>query len=220
MNVTCKFDASHFLSTFHKFCDLAKKDARTELRVQAKGFIREVINITPPASGKADSSAKQAGEAAIRSDLAKIMKPVRPGKGRQLESAETIWRRLRVSGTGRVNPRNLKTLYPVAFADYRALQKRLLSEVGLLSAGWNAAAAQLGAAVPAWIKRHGNSRGSIKVSVYSGGMTIRMINSVEFSDNVKDLDRQIQFALKVQTNKMQRQMDAILTKAGRKAGFK
>ena len=220
MTATCKFDARHFLSTFRKLCEIGKKDARKELRVQAKGFIRKVIDITPPSIGKATSAAKQKGESAIRADLAKIMRPVRSGKGKQLESAEAIWKRLRVKSTGRVNPRNLKTLYPVSYADYQALQKRLVGEVGILAAGWNAAAAQLGAAVPAWIKRHGNSHGSIQVLVHPAGMRIRMTNVVRFADNVHDLERRMQWALKAQTAAMQRQVNHLLTKAGKKAGFK
>jgi hypothetical protein len=226
-----KFDASHFQRTFRRFVQVAKKDAHTELRVQARGFIKELIGITPPGIvGRSAALAKKIGENEIVSNITQLMVGVtlegKTGKNRldtrtQL-TAEELYLRFRnpSSHSGRVNPRNLGHPYFLPAHEVNALLRRLIDRVGILMSGWSAAAIALGANVPAWVKRHGTSNGAIHVVINFQGMKITMINNIRFADNVQGLEKRIQFALTRQASKMENQMKAILTKAGEKAGFK
>ena len=186
----------------------------------AKGFVKTVATVTPPGSkGATGSTAKKQGEAAIKSDLAKVMRAIRAKRNAQLQSAQDIYKRFRDKNTGRINPRNLQKPYPVSSAEYNALRKTLLARVGWLASGWNAAAQKLGVKLPAWITRHGTGTGIILVSNDGRRFRIEISNAVKFVGNVKDLDRRIQKAITYQANAMQRQADFLLKKAIKQAGF-
>jgi hypothetical protein len=149
------------------------KRSRSELTEQAaRGFVKEVVDITPPAGkGKRGSAAKKAGEAAIKSDLARVMIGVRARKNVTLQDPREIHQRLRDLRTGRINPRNLKHPYPVDAGALRSLQRELLGKVGELAAGWNAGAEKLGVKLPAWVTRHGPRRSA--VSVVKSAVSVR-----------------------------------------------
>jgi hypothetical protein len=197
------------------------KKSRQELVEQAaKGFVRTVASITPPASkGVTGSAAKKQGEAAITNDLARVMLPVRPKRGNPLQSPQDIYKRFRDLRIGRINPRNLRNPYSVSSTEYNALKKTLLARVGWLASGWNAAARKLGVRLPAWIDRHGTGTGAILVTSDDRRFRLEISNAVKFVGNVKDLDRRIQKAVTYQANAMQRQADYLLLKAVKKAGF-
>ncbi len=67
------------------FQQTSKKAFSENLVMVAKGVIKRVIALTPPASGKANSGAKQAGEAAIMRDLFRIFMP------QSRENLEQFW---------------------------------------------------------------------------------------------------------------------------------
>ena len=104
------------------------KQSRRELTEQAaKGFVKEVVAITPPAGkGKRGSAAKKAGEASILYDLARVMTAARARNGVPLQDPRTIHARFRDLRTGRINPRNLKQPYPVDAGALRSLRNRAM----------------------------------------------------------------------------------------------
>jgi hypothetical protein len=220
MNVHMKFDMRRLQQAIKSLEPNVKKSRKELVEQAAKGFVKTVATVTPPGSkGATGSTAKKQGEAAIKSDLAKVMKAVRARKGAQLQSAQDIYKRFRDKNTGRINPRNLQNPYPVSSAEYNALRKTLLARVGWLASGWNAAAQKLGVKLPAWITRHGTGAGVILVTNDGRRFRIEISNAVKFVGNVKDLDRRIQKAITYQANAMQRQADFLLKKAIKKAGF-
>lgn len=73
--VRLRLNSARFTAALGKFAQFSKKDAATLLRDQARNFIRRVVDITPPATGKADASARKHGEAAVRADLRRIFTP-------------------------------------------------------------------------------------------------------------------------------------------------
>ena len=86
-----------------------KKSRRELAEEAARGFVKEVVAITPPASkGKRGSAAKKAGEGAIIADLARVMVAAARKKGVKLADPAEIHKRLRDPHTGRINPRNLQ----------------------------------------------------------------------------------------------------------------
>ena len=220
MNVHMKFDMRRLQAAIKNLEPHVKKSRKELVEQAAKGFVRTVATVTPPASkGATGSSAKKQGEAAITSDLAKVMKAVRAKRNVQIQSAQDIYKRFRDTRTGRINPRNLHNPYPVSSTEFNALKKKLLLRVGWLASGWNAAAQKLGVKLPAWISRHGTGAGIILVTSDGRRFRIEISNAVKFVGSVKDLDRRIQKSVDYQANAMQRQADFLLKKAVKKAGF-
>ncbi len=220
MNIRMKFDMSRLQKAIKDLEPLVKKSRKELVEQAAKGFVKNVAEITPPASkGSTGTAAKKQGEAAIINDLARVMLPVRPRRNEQVQDAQDIYKRFRDKRTGRINPRNLQKPYPVTTADYNVLKKALLLHVGWLAAGWNAAAQKLGVKLPAWITRHGTSQGIIFVTSDGRRFRIEISNAVKFVGNVKDLERRIQKAVDYQANAMERQADYLLRKAVQEAGL-
>ncbi len=131
-----------------------------------------------------------------------------------------IHKRLRDPRTGRINPRNLKSPYPVDASALRALKRDLLARVGELAAGWNAGAERLGVKLPAWVARHGSKRSSAAVINTFRVFRIILTNAVKYVTNVESYDRRIQADINIQGKKMQRRADFLLTRALRQAGWK
>ena len=198
-----------------------KKSRRELAEEAARGFVKEVVAITPPASkGKRGSGAKKAGEGAIIADLARVMVAAARRKGVTLGDPAEIHKRLRDPHTGRINPRNLKGPYPVDASALRALKRQLLARVGELAAGWNAGAEKLGVKLPAWVARHGSKRSSAAVINTFRVFRIILTNAVKYVTNVESYDRRIQSAINIQGKKMQRRAEFLLTRALRQAGWK
>lgn len=277
--MSSSFDMSGIRGSLQRLRPLVKKNARELITTAAKGFVKDVVAITPPASkGVSGSAAKKAGEATIEMDTALTMEAMsdrelsaqqqfhggtsfaanelktKKGKVYLTDTNHILWsaaqalafhlkkrsqstgrppdarkgrgpggKRMRMREAGAHNahvgrwvaddialvPRNV-------FAQVRVLLKK---RVGELAAGWNAAATKLGVRLPAWVRRHGDSRGSASVTV--GASTIRIVveNAVKFVGNVKGYERRVQKAIDYQARKMDRQADYLLKKALRAAGF-
>src|SRR5436190_16007088 len=82
-------------AAIHELAAVAKKESPENIHklvtLSARRFVKNVANITPPATGLADSSAKKRGEAAILGDLLKIALPVTvAGSAGELRSAREI----------------------------------------------------------------------------------------------------------------------------------
>src|SRR3954469_22853647 len=114
MNGRLRFDLKPIQRGIKALAPQVKKSRRELAEEAARGFVKEVVAITPPASkGKRGSAAKKAGEQAIISDLARVMIGNAKRHGVTLEDPRAIHKRLRDPRTGRINPRNLKRQYPV-----------------------------------------------------------------------------------------------------------
>ena len=144
MNPRMRFDLRPIQRGIKALAPQMKKSRRELAEEAARGFVKEVVAITPPASkGKRGSAAKKAGEGAIIADLARVMVAAARRKGVKLGDPAEIHKRLRDPHTGRINPRNLQHPYPVDASALRALKRDLLKRVGELAAGWNAGAQKL-----------------------------------------------------------------------------
>ncbi len=195
--------------------------------LSARRFVKNVADITPPARGTADSSAKRAGENAIVSDLLKIALPVggvsRSAARDTLASAEELLAahaRAIGKADGRVNPRSRKEKLLVLQSDFRRVLTDLQKRVGWLAAGLNAAATRLGASLPAWIKRHGAKYGVIEVQESAHGIRIRIGQNVPYADNARGYARQWNFALQKEITALLNQVKAIHASNGKRARAK
>ena len=221
MNPRMRFDLRPIQRGIKALAPQMKKSRRELAEEAARGFVKEVVAITPPASkGKRGSGAKKAGEGAIIADLARVMVAAARKKGVKLGDPAEIHKRLRDPHTGRINPRNLQHQYPVDAAALRALKRDLLKRVGELAAGWNAGAQKLGVKLPAWVARHGSKRSAAAVINTFTRFRIILTNAVKYVTNVESYDRRIQSAINIQGRKMQRRAEFLLTRALRKAGWK
>ena len=221
MKANVKFDLRPIQRAIKALAPQVKKSRRELTGQAAKGFVKEVVAITPPAGkGQRGSAAKKAGEASIQHDLARVMIAARARQGVTLQDPRSIHQRFRDLRTGRINPRNLQKPYPVDAGALRALRNALLKRVGELAAGWNAGAQKLGVKLPAWVTRHGPRRSAVSVADSIRQFRITLTNAVKYVTNVADYDRRIQAALNLQAGKMQRKAEFLLTRALKRAGWK
>lgn len=192
----------------------------------AKRFVKNIADVTPPASGKADPSAKKRGENAILGDLLKIAMPttaagVSRAKAKEIfASAEELMQahaRAVGGSSGRVNPRGRKHKLYVSQTTFNSVFKTLSSRVGWLAAGLNAAAAKLGFGLPAWIKRHGSKFGKISVVATRTGIRIRIIQNVPFADGVKGYKGRWEWAFGKEVRTLQRMVMAGYQRGAKRA---
>lgn len=191
------------------------------VKLSARRFVKRIADLTPPAQGKADSSAKKRGESAILADLLKIAIPtvaVGPSRAAKetLANATSLLAahaRARKASRGRVNPRNRKEHLFVSQTIFNQTLRLLQHRVGWLAAGLNAAAEKLGARLPAWIKRHGQKYGAISVSTSKHGIRIRIVQNVPFADDVKLYPARWNDALYTEYRSIEIQAKIILEKA-------
>lgn len=145
-------------------CSRASEPRRPP-RHQAKLFVRDIVQITPPGgfelrregdthwrpgqTARLSSLAKsrRRGRNAILADLAKIMAPAKQSK---LSDARSIHQRFR-NNRGRVGgdfTRGRDRRFRVQKAALKAEIQRSVGNVGVLAAGWAAAARKLGLKLP------------------------------------------------------------------------
>ena len=124
---------------------------------------------------------------------------------------------MRTTGTKKNELRSLD-IGIVEEKDFARYKKLAFKTVGLLASGWNAAASALGAAVPAWIKRHGTARGDVKLTLTGDDIRFCARNEVAFVGNVKDLQRRVQFAVNAQAAALKRRVEFYLEKRAARVG--
>lgn len=221
MRGSIKLDARKWNAAMKELAGLAKKKPVVDVMKRGAGaVVRRVVNVTPPAQGKADASAKKAGEGTIFTDLSRVMLPVKQTKGAKLLDPVEVYKQTHNPRTGRVNGRYRKQR-PVPAQAFNALKRQLFGKVGHLAAGFNAAAQKLGVRLPAWITRHGLRFGTIGIFLKATGVRITFSNRVKFVDNVSDLGRRLQWALNTEAKSIiERQLPNAVRNVGKSAGFK
>jgi len=219
-------------AAIHELARVANKTSPENVHklvtLSAWRFVKNVANITPPATGVADSTAKKRGEQAILTDLLKIALPVTiagsAAEGRLardvLSNAEellAVHERARRGAEGRVNPRNRKEKLLVSQTVFNRTLGLLQKRVGWLAAGLNAAADRLGFHLPAWIRRHGQRFGAIEVIATAHSIRIKIVQNVPYADNVRGYARRWDFALLKEIHALESQAKAIHEKATHRA---
>ena len=227
MTVDVKIDTSEFDRAMRRFGAESKRSSIEILTQQAKLFVRDVVRITPPSTGKT-SSVK--GKNRVVGDILRIVQPSRTRRvevadpATQLSSGAAIktWHQSRRNRRGRVPRKVSKSDIATAPAGliktYIAAQ---VAKVGILASGWNSAATRLGLQLPPWITRHGTARGQVDVITSGGTVKIRITNAVRYVGDVSGMERRVQSALNNRAKQMDKQVDDFaVKKASRAAGFK
>jgi hypothetical protein len=237
-NATLKIDDRAFRAAFKQWMWRSKKTTIACLEHQAKLFVRDVVRITPPGHWikMTDSDprwrpgrpvrltsmaeARRAGVNAVRGNIAQILVA---GRRSKLADAKGLHQRFR-DNRGRVRTnlaRGRDRRFRVVATALRVEVVRSVNNVGLLASGWNAAARQLGLSLPAWIARHGSSRGRIRISLDPRNMRITITNSVRFAGNVQDLERRVNWALFNRARQMDKQLVHLaLVETAEQSGFR
>jgi len=109
----------------------------------------------------------------------------------------------------------------VSRRNFEAYLAQVKARVGLLAAGWNAAAMALGVAVPEWILRHGIRQGSYTARIAPTRIQIHIGNRVNYARAVKGLHRRVKHAADNRAVQMQKQTaHFLLIEGARRAGFR
>lgn len=221
-----KLDATDLRRSIQRLAFEMNRAPRDVAETAARGFVRDMVKVTPPGSaGVNGGAAKKDGEKSVSAGIFNVMVAEFHGVHGPFEDPAVVHARSRNPRTGRTDKRILKGSLrgsgkiPIDAATLREFQKKLFLLVGLLAGGWNSAAAHLRVGLPAWVKRHGASRGSVNVHADSHKFSITLNNEVKFVGGVKDYERRLQWAVNAQAKKMDRQCDFLLKRALRRSGF-
>ena len=202
----------------------------------ARGFVTDIVHITPPSMGKANIASKKRGEDKVESDIRKaygsasdLWRLIRDKAGKAV--ADNFWaymklkrwqqaneiamrytgkfldvfdggaehqrrrnpRTGRVIGGGQPQDKNI-FLTKKEDAKFNRYLKQQSRRVGLLASGFAPAASRLHASIPAWVKRHREQVGTIRVITQPDRFTIVITNNARHG-RANDLSRRMQFVL-------------------------
>lgn len=194
-------------------------------RQAARGFVRRVVAVTPPASEEVTGlAARRQGERKIDRELQRVFVPVTL-KGKRPEQFPDVYgvyqdQVLPRKGKRGLNGRPLSRRFHVDQAKFDALRTSLVAEVGFLAGGWNAAAETLGVPVPAWIARHGSSKGSCEVQIEENRIRILISNNVGYARDVDGFERRARAALDYQADAFEREIEFLLERNVSAAGLR
>lgn len=231
MQADLKLDGAPFINAFRELMAVSSRDLQVEFDAQVKGFVTEVIDIIPPASGKSSrgETARKKGEAKVGSKIGLIFagvtlvgqrqitkvfgktprKPVYVKTKERYPDVAAEWKRLRGDKAARAKAYRGK-LY-VSAVKLEKVKARERKKVGILSAGMLPVARKYGARVPRYMARHAPGDGAVEVRG-APKFRVRMTNRVSYAGKVPNLETRLQWALGAQARKMERQLPHILRK--------
>lgn len=189
-------------------------------------FVRNVADVTAPATGTADIAAKKRGENAIVADLLKLSVPVQGANTKAVRDTLATAEQLialhasSLNAKGRVSSRLARRGQGKLWLSQQTFDKvakQFMDRVGWLAAGLNAAAEKLGRPLPAWIRRHGSRHGKIDVKVSASGIRITVIQNVPYADGVAGYQRRWDFALAKEIRTLHQQAKIVMEKLAQKA---
>ena len=181
----------------------SQKPVEETMNKQAKLLVEKIIGITPPFGKRKGLAARDKGFRTVEGNIRKVLNGVPVAANRKLLSGvgegevarhhEKNRKRGRVSGANR---RGNRKLAPQRLLDRYI--KRRKDSVGMLAAGWNAAASKFRASPRAWpsfVKKH-NPSSQATVKVTKTKIKIRMVNGVRFAGDLDTMSWRMDWALK------------------------
>jgi hypothetical protein len=200
----------------------SKRDADVFLKEQIRGFIRHIMDMTPPARGsRIGIKAKKAGEQAATSDVRAVFRGVKnPARADVTTVAEmkSVMRSRRGGTSIRVKSGGVKVKAPNALIKELIAYKKY--RVGYLASAWAVAARGIGKIrVPNWISRH-SAPGGTGITRSGDVITASITNAVSWASGVDGLNRRVAAALRAQTRSMGKRLLYFYANVRRKAGWK
>jgi hypothetical protein len=217
-----KLRVEEFQYAAERLAQYSKRDGETFMKEQIRGFIRHLLDFTPPnRGGTRGVKAKKLGEQAIVGDIRAVFRGVTDPKKAEADSMQqmlAILRSQRRSGSMRVAKGGEKTKAPRALI--AELIKAKKTRVGYLASAWATAARDVGKIrVPAWVSRH-TAPGSTAIRVREASITATITNAVEWAAKVNGLRARVNAALRAQTRSMEKRVLFYLINVKKKSGFK
>ena len=217
-----KLRVEEFQYAAERLAQYSKRDGETFMKEQIRGFIRHLLDFTPPSRGsRRGSKAKRGGDLAITADIRAVFRGVTDPKKAEADSMQqmlAILRSQRRSGSMRVAKGGKKTKAPRALI--AELIKAKKARVGYLASAWATAAQGVGKIrVPAWVSRHA-APGSTAITVREASITATITNAVEWAGKVHGLRGRVNAALRAQSRSMEKRVLFYLINVKNKSGFK
>ena len=155
--VKFKLHVDEFQRAADRLAHYSKRDGETFMKEQVRGFIRHLLDLTPPSRGSTRGvKAKKLGEQAIVGDIRAVFRGVSDPKRADVDSMaqmRSMLKSRRNSGSMRVAKGGTKLKAPKALI--AELIKAKKARVGYLASAWATAALSVGKIrVPAWVSRH------------------------------------------------------------------
>jgi hypothetical protein len=219
--VKFQLHVDEFQRAAEKLAKYSKRDGETFMKEQVRGFIRHLLDFTPPSRGSTRGvKAKKLGEQAIIGDIRAVFRGVSDPKRAEVDSVaqmRSVLKSRRRSGSMRVANGGTKIKAPKALiAELIKIKK---ARVGYLASAWATAAQGVGKIrVPAWMSRHA-APGNTDFQVRDGEITASITNAVEWAGKVNGLRARVNAALRVQTRSMEKRLLYFLINVKTKSGF-
>jgi hypothetical protein len=219
--VKFKLHVDEFQRAADRLAAYSKRDGETFMKEQVRGFIRHLLDFTPPSRGSTRGvKAKKLGEQAITGDIRAVFRGVSDPKRADVDSMaqmRSVLKSRRRSGSMRVAKGGTKLKAPKALI--AELIKAKKARVGYLASAWATAAQSVGKIrVPAWVSRHA-APGSTDIKVRDGEISASITNAVEWAAKVNGLRARVNAALRVQTRSMEKRLLYFFANVKGKSGF-
>ena len=217
-----KLRVEEFQHAAEKLAQYSKRDGETFMKEQIRGFIRHLLDFTPPNRGSTRGvKAKKLGEQAITGDIRAVFRGVSDPKRADVDSIaqmRSVLKSRRKSGSMRVAKGGTKLRAPRALI--AELIKAKKARVGYLASAWATAARDVGKIrVPAWVSRHA-APGNTDIRVREGEISASITNAVEWAGKVNGLRARMNAALRAQTRSMEKRLLFYIINVKNKSGFK
>ena len=192
-----------------------KKSQEEVMREYVKNLVTEIINFTPPQFGKKLNgvAAKKRGEQTTENQIRRVFEGVNKSqvpaaRKRRDENASisymaAVHKRKRVKG--RVKKGSVKRRQKVMKGQLNKYIRMRKSKVGMLAAGWHAAADEFGVRgrnFPMWMRRHqGKASSGARIKIKKDSIHIRFSNRVRYAGEVEIIKLRLSRAMGVQADK-------------------
>lgn len=205
IKTTVKVDARKMVAAFNRFSAKDKMHLLERyVRADSKGFIRDIIEITPPGHQKAPLKTGSKGEKAVEvarrkisKHLRQIFEPVtakviRSGAGTAQPSFSDMKAHHRKHWkNGKMSKANPKMIVPVLAYEY--FREYLRKKIGILAGSWGAAAKELKQTIPAIARKHRS--GLVRPMSSKDKYVMSMTNTIDYATDA-DVKRRSDWVLK------------------------
>lgn len=173
-----------------------------QMEKQGKLLVGHLMDLTPP-SGRHGRGvkAKQAGMRTVEAEIRKVIMGVDkrrdPNPSLAMGALRQHHEKARKGGRVKGKSRTGRQLMVTSKSKLNAYIKQRQKQVGMLAAGWNAAARRFklsGRKWPAWVKRH-NPPSFADLKMGKRKIKIRLVNQVKYAGNVGIMRRRLDAAL-------------------------
>ena len=183
-----------------------KKEQTEVMEIFVKDLVTKILSVTPPQAGKHNSgaAAKKRGERTVESNIRRVFIGVNKSQAdkdrfeynNSLYGMGEIHKKARRKGRVRKQTKKRVRVMKGRLNNYIRLRK---SKVGVLAAGWGAAADKFGVRgrnYPMWMRRHkGTAKSSAQFTIEKDDIYVKFSNRVRFAGDVEIMRGRLNWAM-------------------------